>query len=145
MQPWRDNPKRVNAVNRAIWTLSEEIIPLNHVIRAADTAIAEYQRGDGVTDPRARDMFTHPDMIEAAEMLAERIRVMLFEDEELADKIPDLACEFARIPMGDDDFDSEAVLMWEDMVTAVLHALARPMILRVLDTGDWNADREEDD
>ncbi len=141
MVPDRNNPAKTRAVVRALFDMQDSQVPLKDLIRAADTAISQYQRGEGITDFRAREGFTHPDFVEAAEMLAERFRVMLFEDEEMTDKVTDLATEIYT--GGLDELSDEDIHQWESMAWGVVLSMVRPLIMRVLDTGDWNPEKED--
>jgi hypothetical protein len=133
-----------DSINRALFDLGDEDIPIKHAIMVAEATITQYQRGASLEDPLTREMFTDPDIAEVAEELAERVRSLLFEDEGWMDKVTDLAVDQARLDLGDTDEALELgpghAMEWENRVTEVIMAMVRPLILRVLDTGDWRPD-----
>ena len=102
---------------------------------------------NGVRRQLARqELRTNPDLIELAEKMAERVRVMLFgDDEEVLDKIEDLACDEFAAEMEQYDGDAAMEVKYHDeaieIVTQVLFEKVKPLIHRVIETGDWNPNR----
>jgi hypothetical protein len=133
-----------DSINRALFDLGDEDIPIKHAIMVAEATITQYQRGASLEDPLTREMFTDPDIVELAEDLAERVRSLLYEDEGWMDRVTDVAVDSARLDLGDTDevleMNPEQCIAWENRVTEVVMAMVRPLILNVLDTGDWRPD-----
>lgn len=132
--------QKYDAMQRAVWELKDEPeLQLKHAFQVTEAAIRQYQRGMGISDPRALEMFTHPDVIEAAEHLAKRFMDLLDGDDGMMDSVTDLAVDFNRVDptTPPSRVEEEGLIETENLIGQVIMAVARPLIMRVMDTGTW--------
>lgn len=102
-----------------------------------------------------RELATDPDLIEKVEEHADRIRDLIYDDEEdfldlVESKIVDHFPSMARLhgqDFSDEDFDRvmDLQIEAEDVVRGVIVEKLKPMIWRILQTGDWREKETERD
>lgn len=91
------------------------------------------------------ELTTHPDFQVLLEKIAERVRALLMEqDDGIEDDLVDLCVEvFAAEGVDPTETPTEWLSELEDQVWKVLLLRLRPLIIKILVTGDWK-EKEED-
>lgn len=88
-----------------------------------------------------KEVLTDPDLVEMAEELAERFRVMVWSrDDPMEDKVIEMAEKYfgvlEKLESEDPDVE-EALCQAEAFILDKLVILLGPLVIRVLMTGDW--------
>lgn len=81
-----------------------------------------------------REFSTDPDLIEQAEELAEQFRSSLYENDDLNEKLYDLASGWVTT-----QFDGDEHVQLANVAIKALHQVLKPMIAKVFAEGDWQS------
>jgi hypothetical protein len=87
--------QKIEAMQRALWALKDTAkVSVSEAFQVSSHTIDAYRRGAGLNmNPLARDLFTDPDVVELAENIAERIRIIFDADEDIDNRISDIAVD----------------------------------------------------
>lgn len=89
-----------------------------------------------LTQDQKKELETDPDLVELVQDVAERIRVMLFEeDDEVVDRLEDITSN--HFPDVFEEEHDRDFIVRSDQVGEVYLRMLTPLVHRVLDKGDW--------